>query len=119
MAVNYFTPVAIGWETTLACNMFCKHCGSIAGFKRDVELDTDEALALCAQFDAFPGTHVTLTGGETLVRKDWRRIVEELVKRRGACGIISNGWLIDREVARDLEALQGRSGCINIGLSLD
>ena len=119
MAINFFTPIAVGWETTLACNMRCKHCGSIAGTKRAEELTTDEAIALCRQFDAFPQAHITLTGGETLVRKDWPQIVEELVRRRGACGIISNGWSIDRDVARLLKHIQGKRGRINIGLSLD
>lgn len=119
MAINFFTPIAVGWETTLACNMRCKHCGSIAGAKRDDELTTDEAIALCRQFDAFPQAHITLTGGETLVRKDWPQIVEELVQRRGACGIISNGWSIDRDVAKLLKHIQGKRGRINIGLSLD
>ncbi len=119
MAVNYFTPVAIGWETTLACNMRCKHCGSIAGFKRTVELDTDQALDLCAQFDAFPNAHITLTGGETFVRKDWPKIVEDLIRRRGSVGIISNAWYIDKELVTELKELQGSEGVINLGLSLD
>ncbi|MFC1610266.1 radical SAM protein [Myxococcota bacterium] len=118
MALNYFLPKAIGWETTLACNMFCKHCGSIAGFEREKELSTEAALDLCGQLDAFPDAHVTLTGGETLVRQDWQVITEDLIKRRGALGIISNGWNIDADLARLLNEIQG-IGKINIGLSLD
>ena len=119
MAVNYFTPRAIGWETTLACNMLCKHCGSDAGPRRDVELNTAQALELCAQFDAFPAAHITLTGGETFVRDDWPQIVDALVSKRCAAGIISNGWLVDRDMAGELGALQGRHGTINVGLSID
>ncbi len=119
MTINYFAPLAIGWETTLACNMKCEHCGSIAGYSREVELDTDQALALCAQFDAFPLAHVTLTGGETFVRPDWPTIVEDLIARRGAVGIISNAWLIDRDLAQQLRDLQGDRGRINVGISLD
>jgi len=111
--------MTIGWETTLACNMRCKHCGSDAGTKRANELDTAQALELCRQLDAFPEPHVTLTGGETFIRPDWPEIVAELVKRRRYLGIISNAWYVDADMAAQLKRLQGPDGLINLGLSLD
>jgi len=38
------------WELTLACNLRCKHCGSIAGSKRPDELSLDECMRVPASW---------------------------------------------------------------------
>jgi len=119
MAIRHHTPAVINWEITRACNLACAHCGSASGFEREAELDTDQALDVCRQLDAFPKAHVSLTGGEVFVRKDWLRLAEELMERRGALGLQSNGWSLDAERVADLRRLRGKKGRINVGVSLD
>jgi MoaA/NifB/PqqE/SkfB family radical SAM enzyme len=46
------SPWACVWELTLACNLRCKHCGSIAGSKRQDELSLEENLRVADQLAA-------------------------------------------------------------------
>ncbi len=110
-------PDAIGWETTLACNMRCRHCGSTAGPARSNELDTVEALSLCRQIVDLGVPRVCLTGGETLMRRDWRRIVDTLIEGGVEVGLLTNGWTL---VGRTLEALKEYAGLpLYLSISLD
>ena len=63
-------PVYAVWETTLACDMACTHCGSRAGKARPNELSTDEALDLVRQLAEANTVEVTLIGGESYLRPD-------------------------------------------------
>ncbi len=110
-------PEAIGWETTLACNLRCRHCGSNAGPARKDELDTVEALSLCRQIIDLGVPRVCLSGGETLMRKDWRRIVDTLIDGGVEVGLLTNGWPL---VGRTLEALAEYAGLpLYVSVSLD
>ena len=68
-------PVTIVWETTLACDLACQHCGSRAGRRRRDELTTAEALDLVEQIAELGARDVGLIGGEAYLRKDWLQIV--------------------------------------------
>ncbi len=87
-----FTPRACVWELTLACNLRCKHCGSIAGNKRERELSLDENLALADQLAALGCRRVTLSGGEPTLHPDWDRIGARLASHGVKVNLISNGW---------------------------
>ena len=71
-------PLMIVWEITLACNLRCRHCGSLAGNTRVKELSTEEALDLVRQMAEMKIPFVTLLGGEPLLRKDWKQMVKAL-----------------------------------------
>lgn len=114
-----YRPLIISWEITRACNLDCKHCGSAAGYARESELDTSQALDVCKQLDVFKKAHVALTGGEVFVRKDWAVLVEEIIRRRGTLVLQTNGWSLDAERVRELRALRGKRGRISVGISLD
>ena len=78
-------PIYAVWETTLKCDLACRHCGSRAGRERPDELDTAECLDLvrpcpgcgrhiraseaacpfCACVRAPPGAGQGLTAGKT------------------------------------------------------
>ena len=102
-------PESIGWETTLRCNMRCRHCGSTAGDPRPDELDTRRALALCKQFVDMRVGRVVLTGGETLVRPDWRKLIEAIMGGGVDCGMLSNGWLFNRRILKEIQSFAGTS----------
>jgi len=118
----YFWPKTVVWETTLRCNMRCKHCGSIAGDARERELDSDEALDLCDQLVDLGAETVILSGGETLLRKDWPKLAWRLVENGVTLGIITNGVIFDKDpkVIEEMQRLRdGAHGSFSIGLSLD
>ncbi|MBI5486987.1 MAG: radical SAM protein [Deltaproteobacteria bacterium] len=103
------------WELTLACDARCIHCGSSAGAPRPAELDTPEALALCDALADLGVPHVTLSGGEPLLRPDWEQLAARLVARDVAVELISNGLALDDDVARRI----ARSGVRSVTLSID
>lgn len=107
------------WECTLNCNFFCAHCGSSAGRKIfPGELDTKEIKKSFAQIaqDYDPREiMVSVTGGEPLLRKDIFEVMEFVTGLGFPWGMVTNGFLLDNEVARKMKA----SGMKTISISID
>ena len=97
---SVFYPQFVVWEITLACNMNCQHCGSIAGGSkvRKSELDTSEALDVCDQLAELKTQWVTIAGGEPFLRKDLHLIVKRLKEHNITVSIITNGWLLEKKI---------------------
>ena len=72
------------WETTHACNLHCRHCGSDCGPRLSGELSTDEIKAafrsISEDFDA-KTIMVAVTGGEPLLRKDLFEVMRDVDDR--------------------------------------
>jgi len=66
-----FFPRACVWELTLACNLRCKHCGSIAGSKRPDELSLDECMRVAGELVELGCRRITLSGGEPTMYPGW------------------------------------------------
>jgi radical SAM protein with 4Fe4S-binding SPASM domain len=88
------------FEVTQRCNHTCLHCynvwqgESIPSYPRG-ELDTPRTLDLLDKaLDESECRHVTLTGGEPLLRTDLELILEHLRDRDVQVTIISNGHLL-------------------------
>ncbi len=97
-------------ELTQACNHACLHCYNVwrgpqqPPYPRG-ELDTRRTLdMLTLALDQTACAHVTLTGGEPLLRPDIYEILDHLGRRRVQVTLISNGRLIDEDTARRLVA---------------
>ncbi len=95
------------FEVTQRCNHACLHCynvwhgadGRTTDYPRG-ELDTDRTLALLGKaLDETECAHVTLTGGEPLLRADLPAILEYLHARNLPVTIISNGRRLDESAA--------------------
>ena len=110
-------PDSIGWETTLRCNMRCRHCGSTAGDPRKDELDTRQAMALCKQFVKMKVGRVVFTGGESLLRPDWKQLGETIMEGGVDLGLLTNGWVFERRVLKELKSFAGTS--FHVLVSLD
>lgn len=110
-------PEVVGWETTLRCNMRCRHCGSTAGAARGDELSTREALDLCRQFADMGIPRIVLTGGETLLRPDWQKIVRALVGSGIQVGLLTNGWVLNERVVKQLAKLDYNG--LHVAVSID
>ena len=122
--ISFFFPEYAVWETTLACNLNCRHCGSTAGAARSRELSSQEALGICDQLIDVGLLRVILSGGETLFRKDWPELVGALAHGGMQVGLITNGVALSesgfqqRYRRRWLE-LQADGVSFSLGISLD
>jgi radical SAM protein with 4Fe4S-binding SPASM domain len=99
------------FEVTQVCNHTCLHCYNVWQGPQAVpyprgQLDTTRTLNLLAKaLDETVCSHVTLTGGEPLLRPDLPDILEFLQQRRVQTTVISNGRLLTEPVAASLLAL--------------
>lgn len=110
-----YQPITCVWEVTMGCNMRCGHCGSSCETPLPDELTTEEALNLCDQIADLKLKWVTLSGGEPLTRKDIAMLVKRLTSQGVAVNIITNGWLLDENMAKALKD----SGISTAAISID
>ncbi len=110
-----FFPKTVIWEITFACNMRCLHCGTSAGKKRSDELTTEEALDLIDDLVKEGSQEIMLSGGEPLMRPDWRDLAKRVVSNGARVYMISNGMLVTEKIVDDFIDL----GFTNIGISFD
>jgi radical SAM protein with 4Fe4S-binding SPASM domain len=95
--------------------MRCLHCGTSAGKKRPDELSTEEALNLIDELAGLGCEHLTLSGGEPLLREDWPLLTERIRKNGLMASLITNGFLITEKVADDFR----KCGLQSVGVSFD
>ena len=107
-------PVVV-WNVTRACNLKCIHCYIRAGPAERMELSREEAMRLVAQMADIGVPLLIFSGGEPLLRKDIFDIAIEAGERGMKLALSSNGTLITRDVAREIE----RAGFLYVGISID
>lgn len=108
-------PEAVGWEVTRQCNLTCAHCYTAASRRPPDELTTEEALRLIDEIADLGGRVLGFTGGEPLLRRDLEALCAKAVARGMACGVTTNGLLLDPERARGLK----EAGLSFVQISLD
>lgn len=108
-------PQTVVWEITFACNMRCLHCGTSAGTLRPEELSTEEALNLIDELADLECEVITLSGGEPLLRKDWRDLAQRVVDRNMKLCLITNGYAVTDDIVKDFK----RIGTRMVGVSFD
>jgi radical SAM protein with 4Fe4S-binding SPASM domain len=97
---------SLAWELTPRCNQRCLYCYNpwrSDSARATEELSTDEICGLVDRvLEDAELQHLTLTGGEPLMRRDLPEIMDHV----NGCGLpvvlISNGELIDEEAAEML-----------------
>lgn len=105
-------------ELTSSCDHACGHCYNVwnapkgdaqGGYPRG-QLPTSETLAMIDKAVRESGAgHVTITGGEPLLRKDALQLVERVSALVPSVQLITNGSHVTPEVARRLAALGVKS----------
>jgi MoaA/NifB/PqqE/SkfB family radical SAM enzyme len=95
------------FEVTQACNHACLHCYNYWSHPdwQGPRLDsraTDVRPLLAHVLDQVECSHVTLTGGEPLLREDLPEIVSFLAGRGVSVTLISNGHLLTEDATADL-----------------
>ncbi|HEX7598854.1 MAG TPA: radical SAM protein, partial [Polyangia bacterium] len=110
-----FFPRACVWELTLACNLRCKHCGSIAGERRADELTLDECLRVAGELVELGCRRITLSGGEPTLYPAWDQVGKRLVELGARVNLISNGMTWS---PRQVELAQ-KAGLCGVAFSID
>ncbi len=109
---------SVCWSITGRCNMKCRHCYVEAPDALYGELSLPECVRIMDQIVDANIYSVVLTGGEPLVRADWRDFYAAL-KARGIAvqTIYTNGLLVTNRWLDEFEKLEGRK--ITFSLSFD
>jgi SynChlorMet cassette radical SAM/SPASM protein ScmE len=111
------TPKKIDIDITNRCNLRCRYCyhfesaGDAGG-----DLPTAEWLQFFGELNRYAVTQVTLAGGEAFIREDLKEIVGGIVKNRMRFSILSNGTLIDDDMAAFLASTKR---CNYVQVSID
>lgn len=105
----------VSWNSTNACNLYCKHCYRDSGARAEDELNTAEGKALIDEIATAGFKIMIFSGGEPLMRDD----IYDLIGYAAAKGLRpvlgSNGTLITPGTARKLK----KAGAMAVGISLD
>lgn len=86
-------------EITRDCNFRCRHCFCTNLNIHPDELSFDEWVRIFEEYAEEDGLFLTITGGEPLLRKDFKKIWEYLKKRGFVITLFTNASLIDEEFA--------------------
>jgi SynChlorMet cassette radical SAM/SPASM protein ScmE len=111
------TPRSVDLAITNRCNLRCTYCSHFTG-AGDVgqDLPKEEWLKFFRELNRCAVMNVTLQGGEPFCRKDLPALTEGIVRNRMRFTILSNGTLINDEMAAFL-ATTGR--CDGVQVSID
>lgn len=111
------SPRSLDLEITTSCNLRCAYCSHFSS-PGDVQEDLplDEWLAFLAELSSAAVMQVTLSGGEPFLRQDLRGVIEGIVANRMRFSILTNGTLIDEEMAAFIAST---SRCDTIQVSID
>lgn len=108
-------PTRIIFCVTLRCNIKCQQC-AIWRMPKPEELTTDEWKKVIFDLRKWIGPYrVQLAGGETFVRNDITEIIRFATQNDVLTGVVSNGTMITRELAKEIVA----SGLGYIHISVD
>ena len=104
------------WECTVRCNLNCLHCGSDCSTDNaHADMPLSDFLSAVDTIESKPDNLIiALTGGEPLLRDDIEICGREIRKRGMRWGIVTNGYLYDRE--RHISLLNAGLGAVTISL---
>lgn len=97
------TPFVALWEITDECNLSCLHCYHTS--KCENELSTENAKHVMDELADAGVLFLMFTGGEALSRVDFLEIAEYARRKTFALKLLTNGTLIDRQMAGALREL--------------
>lgn len=111
------TPRSVDIAITGSCNLRCKYCSHFTSSGDvDDDLPGDEWLKFFEELKHCAVMNVTLQGGEPFIRKDLKVLINGIVQNCMRFNILSNGTLIDDDIAKFLNST-GR--CDGVQVSID
>lgn len=97
-------PFTVHWELTYHCNLQCPHCYIVPQRSRE-ELSFDDISHILDTLKETGTLYLIFSGGEILTRKDFFEIAGYARKKGFALRLLTNGILIDEQVADQIEQL--------------
>ena len=92
------------WSVTGRCNYRCRHCYMSAPYAKYGELSHDTIMHMIDELAECGVMNVSLTGGEALVRDDFKDIVDALIERDiRITTIFSNGAMVKKDLLQQLD----------------
>jgi radical SAM protein with 4Fe4S-binding SPASM domain len=88
------------------CNLSCRHC--YVGDGAGTDLPAEEILPVAGQLAEMSGLRILLSGGEPLLHPEFWRINEALPDLALRVVLLTNGTLIDGDVARRLKVREAQ-----------
>ncbi|MCR4907467.1 MAG: radical SAM protein [Lachnospiraceae bacterium] len=94
----------IHWSMTGHCNYKCRHCYMSAPHAVLPDLDTDTCRKIIDDIASCGIRHLSLTGGEVLIRRDFFELLDYMLEKDlKIVTIMSNGALVTEELLKELE----------------
>src|SRR5450756_2265468 len=107
------TPRTLDIEITARCNLRCRYCYFFNNPAVDYrELPADEWLEFFAELGSLGVMSVALAGGEPFIREDLPVLLEGIVRNRMRFSLLSNGTLIDDEIAAFIASTRRCDCCL-------
>jgi len=108
-------PMFVGWNLLFNCNATCSFCDTHALHEElDREMTPEEAMSVVHQLGKAGTWHLSLTGGETLMRRDLPEIIKAAKSYGMFVNVNTNGALLKKKAKRLVE-----SGLDSLIISLD
>mgnify|MGYP001614114480 CR=1 FL=1 len=102
---------------TARCNLRCRYCYFFNNPGIDYkDLPASEWLKFFDELGSLGVMTVTMAGGEPFIREDLAEILDGIVKNRMRFSILSNGGLIDDEIAA---FIANTKRCDHVQISVD
>lgn len=98
------TPYEVEMHLTSACNLRCVHCAYDAGQALAGELKLKDWQKLIAELEKLRVLKLIISGGEPFLFDRIKELLEYLSDRRIHIDILTNGTLIDADIARRLNS---------------
>lgn len=108
------------WESTLRCNVSCRHCGSDCHSEAAVPDMPKEDFLRVLDESITPhiephSVMIVISGGEPTMRKDLEQVGQELLRRGYPWGMVTNGMLLTEQRFHSLR----KAGMLSMTVSLD
>lgn len=101
---NTAAPVTVSFDVTSKCNLRCVHCfNNSGGAAPHTDLSSLGKLEIAKQVAALHPHSVCLCGGETLCCENLLEIIDVLSPCVGKISMVSNGYAVTKEIARQLK----------------
>jgi len=108
-------PARVMFELTYRCNFRCLHC-YVAASKKKKQLTTTQVKNILGQLKDAGCCHIGFTGGEVFLRKDFFQILEYARINGFRISILTNGFLINKQIAKKLAGLGNSLNRVDISV---
>lgn len=103
------------WSLTSGCNLHCRHCAFRDMHHNMTDLDGPQIRSVARDIIQLGVPDVCLSGGEVLTSPFWYETAETLSRAGIKVSLITNGTLIDQEIAADIR----KAGAACVSVSID